>query len=768
MKKRLLILPVIAAMALGGCDLFSKKEQGSEETPSGETAASVVSITVSSPKGKVYDSSAAFKLTATVTVTGNASKLVTWSSSNTSVATVNSSTGQVTPKAPGSVTITATSTFDTTKSGSVTFTILDGGYAGDLIAEGYEYVSAWPASQIKTLTVVEPFSITDSQGFYVSSGQTSSGQSYVSVACDYTEANADKIEAALEEFGYFYDDYNEIDCYIDPTISYEVDVYPTYASETSSQIVIMFDFYLSTAYFSGSKTDTTDTAWSSEAAAEIAKVHESFSLPFVKLGEDYEAEYDDGILYINDGSPDYKKLNGYGAVLEAAEFEKVEVQGGAYYRKDLDKYSFAVVTFGFTADGNVISVDVYLSELEEYPGQEVADFIDDVIESKYEISAFSSETAVYTYQEVTKEISEDDERDAIVVGVYGATEAECMTFVGALQADGFEVVESSTETDFTEEGFRSLTLQKGKIVVEAYLSYWREATDEELDEFEEFLDTVTEEVINAMTDEEYEAFMSKYIEYIFTGTFSVLDLEGDPEASLTVYGDPDAHEVPGLYVKTKNVKVSTGKTLTLEVEAFELGENPTISYVSSETGVATVDENGVVTAVALGTTTITASTDYNEEHYEVEIIVEVVNEVTDSITLAKLFPSTTIGTTYTAFSKVSDNSDAKYSGCCAGNYSSIQLRSKNKDAALYSEVSGGTIVSVTVAFNSNDTSTKALNVVASNEPFTSIEAIHNATPVGTITPSSTTYTFEAAYSYVAIVSSDGAHYLDSVSFVWAA
>ena len=668
MKKRLLILPVIAAMALGGCDLFSKKEQGSDETPSGETAASVVSITVSSPKGKVYDSSAAFKLTATVTVTGNASKLVTWSSSNTSVATVNSSTGQVTPKAPGSVTITATSTFDSTKSGSVTFTILDGGYAGDLIADGYEYVSAWPASQIKALTVVEPFSITDSQGFYVSSGQTSSGQSYVSVACDYTEANADKIEAALEEFGYFYDDDNEVDCFIDPTISYEVDVYPTYVSETSSQMVFMFDFYLSTAYFSGSKTDTTDTAWSTAAAAEIAKVHEGFSLPFVKLGEDYEAEYDEGTLYICDGCPDYKKLNGYGAVLEAAEFEKVVTEEGTYYKKDLDKYSFAVVTFGFSVDGNLICVDVYLKELDEYPGQEVEDFVD-AIPSKYEISAFSSENAVYTYQEVTKEISEDDERDAIVIGVYGATEAECMTFVGALQADGFEVIESSTEEDYTKEGFRSLTLQKGKIVVEAYLNYWREATNEELAEFEDFLDTVTEEVINAMTDEEYEAFMSKYIEYIFTGTFSVLDLEGDPEASLTVYGDPEGIEVRGVHIREEEATCPTNGTYQVNVIKVELESTENVVFSSSDPTIATVDENGLVTAgAAEGDVVITVAVEDTELQDTITIHVKAIVPFEETVTMSeKGFANEavvgdvdfTCGAKAT-FAKGSGNNDPKY------------------------------------------------------------------------------------------------------------
>ena len=63
------------------------------------------------------------QLTATVTTTGGASQTVTWNSSDPSVASVNSSSGLVTALAVGSTTITATSTFDDTKSDSITVTV---------------------------------------------------------------------------------------------------------------------------------------------------------------------------------------------------------------------------------------------------------------------------------------------------------------------------------------------------------------------------------------------------------------------------------------------------------------------------------------------------------------------------------------------------------------------------------------------------------------------------------------------------------------------
>ncbi|MFA5569651.1 MAG: Ig-like domain-containing protein [Trueperaceae bacterium] len=59
---------------------------------------------------------------ATVVVAGGASQNVTWASSNTAVATVNSA-GLVTGVGAGTTKITATSTTDTTKSGSATLTV---------------------------------------------------------------------------------------------------------------------------------------------------------------------------------------------------------------------------------------------------------------------------------------------------------------------------------------------------------------------------------------------------------------------------------------------------------------------------------------------------------------------------------------------------------------------------------------------------------------------------------------------------------------------
>lgn len=62
-------------------------------------------------------------LSVTVEAVGGASSAVTWASSDTSVATVDAATGVVVAVAEGSASITATSTFDATRSDSITVTV---------------------------------------------------------------------------------------------------------------------------------------------------------------------------------------------------------------------------------------------------------------------------------------------------------------------------------------------------------------------------------------------------------------------------------------------------------------------------------------------------------------------------------------------------------------------------------------------------------------------------------------------------------------------
>lgn len=104
-------------------------------TYSGKTATCTVTVTAAatptvnsvtvSPNTLSLNVNGTSTLSATVSVSGGAAQTVTWSSSNTSVATVSSS-GLVTAKATGTATITATSTVDTSKKGTCTVTVTSG------------------------------------------------------------------------------------------------------------------------------------------------------------------------------------------------------------------------------------------------------------------------------------------------------------------------------------------------------------------------------------------------------------------------------------------------------------------------------------------------------------------------------------------------------------------------------------------------------------------------------------------------------------------
>ncbi len=103
---------------------------------SGKTATCTVTVTAATPivnsvtvapktLSLNLTNSTTGQLNATVSVSNGASQEVTWSSSNTSVATVSSS-GLVTAKATGTATITATSTVDTSKKDTCSVTVSSG------------------------------------------------------------------------------------------------------------------------------------------------------------------------------------------------------------------------------------------------------------------------------------------------------------------------------------------------------------------------------------------------------------------------------------------------------------------------------------------------------------------------------------------------------------------------------------------------------------------------------------------------------------------
>lgn len=266
----------------------------------------------------------------------------------------------------------------------------------------------------------------------------------------------------------------------------------------------------------------------------------------------------------------------------------------------------------------------------------------------------------------------------------------------------------------------------------------------------------------------------------FTPSLTTALKESDTSVAVT-YKGVSAGSV-SITVTKKTATSATIKTSPSKV-TYSVGEkfNPTglvvtVTYSDSSTdSVAYVGNESSFTFTPSLTTALQQSDTSVSVTYSslsagsVAITVQTASEVTDTITLEKL--GVEPKTTYADFNDKSDQSSAKYSGQCAGDGGSIQIRSKNNNSGIYSSTSGGTIVSITLNFHEKDTSVKGIKIVASNAPFANTGSLYSATVVTTLTPASShesiTYEFTKEYAYVGIISADGAHYFQSIEFVWA-
>ena len=142
--------------------------------------------------------------------------------------------------------------------------------------------------------------------------------------------------------------------------------------------------------------------------------------------------------------------------------------------------------------------------------------------------------------------------------------------------------------------------------------------------------------------------------------------------------------------------------------------------------------------------------------------------VTDALDYAD-FAAT--GSSYVDFEDVSLHT-AVYAGNSA-NYSNeaIQLRSKNDNSGIVTTTSGGVAKSVSVTWNSNTTSGKILSIYGKNSAYSDASELYNSSTYGTflgniVCGTSTSLTIDGTYTYIGVRSSDGAIYLNTLTFVW--
>ncbi len=174
------------------------------------------------------------------------------------------------------------------------------------------------------------------------------------------------------------------------------------------------------------------------------------------------------------------------------------------------------------------------------------------------------------------------------------------------------------------------------------------------------------------------------------------------------------------------------------------------------------------------TTGQTVTISYTEDDItkEVEVTVNIVSggdEYTDVLNQSWTNISGTNYSTWTA--KPGSASDAIYAGNCAGDKSSIQLRSNNSNSGIVSTTSGGKVKKVVVTWH-NDTQTgRTLNIYGKNSAYSQATDLYSTNTRGTllgtiVCGTSTELTITGDYSFIGFRSNSGAMYLTEVDITW--
>ena len=622
--KHLSIALMAAAMGLSSCSLLDLI-----------TGKGVVSIEVTAKIKNVYECSSPFKVEANVEVKKDTDKSVTWSSSNEKVAKV-SDKGIVTPLKVGKVEITATSTHDTSKSGSIKIDVLPAGEHKQLIAEGFDYSAKFPEKEVNKFAGVNMPSFEAPEGFYYKEEYSEKYKYYFySVYFEYTEDNYNSFEEAVDATDLFYFEQNYIlysfDCYLDPTQVVEMD-FATY--DISDEDAEDYEYVFALTYYHTediwySSVDTTDTAWPEDLIDELAFFNAT-DLPFVALGEEYEFEYDSDYeeLVIADYCCDYTKLESYGQELDNASYEShMNEYGVVYYTKVIDEYTYACVVFGFDGMyGNTITLSYLPREINYYPKTKVDTFVSETIGSVWSVLEYTqTEGGVYTYEEHA------NDGYWARVSIKGCTEAECEAYVYSLVTYGYEVASSSEK----KYGYTVATLVKDKIVVQAVIEFdSHESSNEEITEMLSYYGTysqLTPAQVEALSDEQhahYELVMDQYDEYCENAYyfdeyyFTVYDYTKVEAAYLTIWENEDTvGKEAGLYVENESANLTVGgEPYQITYYFFEM-EAQAVTFTSSDESVLTVTSEGVVTAVAAGEATVTVKS--SDESVEAVVTITV-------------------------------------------------------------------------------------------------------------------------------------------------
>lgn len=227
----------------------------------------------------------------------------------------------------------------------------------------------------------------------------------------------------------------------------------------------------------------------------------------------------------------------------------------------------------------------------------------------------------------------------------------------------------------------------------------------------------------------------------------------------------DTRQPANLSFPEKSYTAMLGETFT----APELTKDTTadVTYVSDNESVATVDETtGAIEIVGLGTTTITATTpenyDYRAGEASYTITVKDPNALDETLT-ASDFNITTKYQNYTFNTDFADYTTFAYAS------NGIQWNnSSTRDCGLIANGKEGFHI-VSVKISTWGSSTKNLNIYASNTDYSEVGDLKNETAVGTISAGSTAeYVFNGNFKNFGIrPSTTNACQVNNIVVVWA-
>ena len=214
------------------------------------------------------------------------------------------------------------------------------------------------------------------------------------------------------------------------------------------------------------------------------------------------------------------------------------------------------------------------------------------------------------------------------------------------------------------------------------------------------------------------------------------------------------------------------------VATDNVAENDPISFDAPESGIpAGYKFTGWVAAANRidGTTTAEPTANYVTEanataevtYYAVLADIKTPDELTSTLTGVT-------GQSYTDWSGKTSISGAVYAGQCAGQYSTIQLRTKNSDSGIITTTSGGKAKKVIIEWNSNTSASRTLTIYGKNTAYTAATDLYggnSGTSLGDFNVDDavnhkSVLNITGDYEYIGIRSKDGALYLDKITIYW--